>query len=102
MPPGIIHVSSRIAHLRVPRADVALLEPRAFCAWYEERHIGEVVRLPGVSGAGRWEAESEGEFSLCFCEGGGKMRWGVERGGRRMVGRRDGKGGGRGRWEKER
>lgn len=49
MPRGVLWVSSRITQ-------PAALSRDKFTSWYEDQHINEVVALPGVSAAVRYEA----------------------------------------------
>lgn len=51
MTKGILWVSSRVTQ---PSA----LSPQKFCKWYEDTHIQEVLALPGLPSAIRWEALS--------------------------------------------
>ncbi|KAF2714457.1 hypothetical protein K504DRAFT_339823, partial [Pleomassaria siparia CBS 279.74] len=49
MPPGILWVSSRTLF-------PSTLTPQKFCSWYENTHIPEVLSLPGIPLAARYEA----------------------------------------------
>jgi hypothetical protein len=48
MPPGVLWVSSRTQTDELPA--------EKFCAWYENIHIPEVLALPGIPSAARYEA----------------------------------------------
>ena len=50
MAPGVLWVSSR--------TQSPSLSASEFCSWYENTHIGEVLSLPGVPRAARYEAHS--------------------------------------------